>query len=789
MHSNRELWYDRPARYWEEALALGNGRLGAMLYSGIKEDLILMNEDTLWSGYPRDTVLPGAFPHYERARDLALAGRYEEAERETEEHLLGEYTNSYLPAGGVRLCFPELADDVGAYTRSLQLETAQVESSFRCKETVYRKEAFISVPEQALYLKLTADKKGGLTFCVAAESLLRSRCHVEEKMLVLTGIAPSYVEPSYIREENPVIYSEEDSQKGMRFMMIVSVETTNGTVEGTENGLSVIRADEAVIRICIRTSFCGFMRQPYTQGADESALCRADMEHAKSVDYETAKSRHRSEYMPYFDSADLILDDSDAGELPTDQRIRSFYPEGADVGLYELFFHYGRYLLIACSRPGTQAANLQGIWNAKVRPPWSSNYTVNINTQMNYWGAEICGLSELHEPLFALIRELAATGGRTAREYYGADGFVCHHNTDLWRLTTPVGRKGRGAASYAFWPMAAGWLCRHLYEHYQYTLDQSFLEETAYPLLYKAAKFYADVLVEDGAGWLVFAPSTSPENRYRKGDFNGALSVTTAMTMSIIREVFEECVQAAGKLGKEDSFIQTLSDKLKRLRPLQTGSDGRILEWAGEFAETDPGHRHLSHLYALYPGRMIDPEKEPLLAEACKRSLEARGDAGTGWSLSWKVNLWVRLGDGAHALKLLREQLRFVPCRDMPEDSDEFNYHDGGGVYANLFDAHPPFQIDGNLGSLSGIAEMFLGSDEDAIYLLPALPDAFRSGSVRGIRAMGRVTADLRFENGSLTKAVISTDTAQERTLVYGGKRQKISLKPGVPFIYTHQSC
>lgn len=782
MHGNRELWYDRPAEYWEESLPLGNGRLGAMLDSGIVEESILLNEDTLWSGYPKDTSLSDVYPHYVKARQLALEKRYEESQQEVEDYLLGEFTDSYLPAGSVRLRFPFREEAISQYTRRLLLTTAQVESSFVCDGITYRKEAFISAPEQAFYMKITADREGKLDFTLEAESLLRSDCRPEGNKLILTGIAPSYDAPSYLESENPVIYEEEDARKGMRFCMLVSVELRGGEIYAEGGKLRIQEADEAVIRICIRTSFNGYDKQPFVDGTKETVLCGADMEHALSVDYEEAKARHRQEYCPIFESMELALESESHTELPTDRRILAFYPEGKDVGLCELFFHYGRYLLISSSRPGTQPANLQGIWNAQVRPPWSSNYTVNINTQMNYWGAEICGLGAMHEPLFGLIRELAVTGARTARNYYNADGFVSHHNVDIWRLSTPVGRKGRGAAVYAFWPMSAGWLCRHLYEHYEYTLDKTFLEETAYPLLRGAAVFYRDVLVENAEGYLVFAPSTSPENHYEKDGFRGAVTESTAMAMSIVREVFEEYIRVAEILDKKDSLADELAEKLPRLKPLQVGRDGRILEWNEEIDEWEIQHRHISHMYALYPGDQIDRERTPELAEAACRSLEGRGDVGTGWSLSWKVNTWVRLRDGEHALRLLKEQLRYVMPDGKEGNSDFFNYHDGGGVYPNLFDAHPPFQIDGNLGSLSGIAEMFLFSTAEEIRLLPALPAAFHTGRVSGICARGRVTAELELRDGALVRAVLLTDTDQERTLIYGNRRERIHLKAGEPY-------
>lgn len=785
MHDNKELWYRQPARHWEEALPLGNGRLGAMLYSGVGEDVLMMNEDTLWSGYPKDTLLPDACEHYLKARDLALEKRYEEAEREIEENLTGEFTDSYLPLGNIRMTFPEFeGKQPETYERSLQLGTAEVLSAFSCSGVHVKKEAFISVPDQALFLRITAEAGKTLDFALSTESELKSHCTAEGNRLLLTGIAPSYDAPGYLTEEEPVIYKENDAEKGMRFCMMVSVETTGGKVEADGKSILVTGAARAVLRVCARTSFQGFDRHPFLDGKKEKEWCRKDMEGAEAADFDEARERHRKEYEALFTSMDFHLETPEVRE-PTDERIRSFYPKGEDIGLYELFFHYGRYLLAASSRSGTQPANLQGIWNAQIRPPWSSNYTVNINTQMNYWPAEICGLSSLHEPLFDLIRELQKTGSRTAAAFYGAGGFVSHHNVDIWRLSTPVGRKGRGTAGYAFWPMSSGWLCRHLYEHYEYTLDEDFLRETAWPLIREAAVFYRDVLVEDGSGQLVFAPSTSPENHYLKDGFRGAVTASTAMGTAIIWEVFTECIRCAVILGEEDALTKELREKRERLAPLRIGKDGRILEWNEELAEAEPFHRHISHMYALYPGEQIFPPdgERPELTEAFRKSLESRGDVGTGWSESWKMNAWARLGEGGHVLRLLKEQLKYVPPGEIEENSDNFNYVDGGGVYPNLFDAHPPFQIDGNFGTTAAIAELFMQSTAEIIWLLPALPQDFGSGRIKGIRAKGRVRADISFSAGRLEKAVLYTDTAQERVLYMQGKQEIIHLEPGVPYV------
>lgn len=781
-YDNRTLWYKQPAAYWEEALPIGNGRLGAMVFGGIEEDIFRMNEDTFWSGYPKKCEIKNGPEHFRKARDLALAGDYRAAEMEVEKYLEGEYTDCYLPLGDIRLEFPELCGkEVSAYERYLCLKTAVSGSEFVCEGVKYQKECFVSAPEQAMFVRLSTDQKETLNFRISMSGQVKCSSSIEGGKLLLTGIAPGYAAPGYFDVEDPIRYSAVDAEKGMRFCMILDVET-DGCVETEAATISVKNAQFALLRICAATSFNGFDKHPFLEGKDELACCFGDLSASMKQTYEEAKIRHIEDYRSYFDRMELQVSFRDDGAcLPTDERLRSFYKKSSDLGMYELLFHFGRYLMISSSRPGTQATNLQGIWNPHMRAPWSSNYTININTEMNYWPAEICGFPELHEPLFDLIRELSVSGKNTAKMVYGADGFVSHHNTDLWRLSTPVGRCGDNTAGYAFWPMSFGWLCRHLYEHYEFTMDEKFLRETAYPLLCGAAQFYLDVLAENADGKLVFAPTTSPENRYLKEDFHGAVVQSAAMTQSIVAEVFDSCLKSASVLGEENEWLRELEQKRKQLLDLQIGSDGRLLEWNEELEEPEVQHRHISHLYALYPGNAISPDQTPELADACRRSLEVRGDVGTGWSLGWKVNTWARLHDGDHALKILREQLRYVA----PEGAEQkFDYSNGGGTYPNLFDAHPPFQIDGNFGTTAGMAEMFVQSTPDEIRLLPAVPSQFTEAVVKGIRAKGGVTVDVYMEHGTMTEAMLVTDRTQEKTVIYRGKRVKILLEAGIPYIF-----
>lgn len=768
-----KLWYKQPAREWVEALPVGNGRLGGMIYGKTDVEIISLNEDTLWSGYPRELNPKDKKYIFKKAMELAKNKKYHEAQDIIEKELTSGWSQSYLPMGDL-LFRPKHRGEVEEFTRSLDLSKAIASVVYKVDGISYKREIFISGVDQVMVIKISADQPKSIHFTLGIQSQLKSNVTVEDGYLMLKGSAPSHVEPNYSQDlEEPVVYSEKDKEKGMLFAAMAKVSAVGGEVSYTAKNVCVENADSVVIILNAQTSFDGYDVHPYLNGKEYAMLCKSGIELAMAKSYEELCLNHIADYKSYFDRVELNIGENEKGKLPTDERLYAFKEEQKDPSLYTLLFQYGRYLLIASSRAGTQPANLQGIWNSQLRAPWSSNYTLNINTEMNYWPAFSCGLGELQQPLVELIKELCVAGEVTAKEVYGVEGFGSHHNTDIWRLASPVGNHKEGSSSYAFWNGSAGWLCRHLFDQYEYTLDTSFLRDEAYPIMKSAARFILNLLTEDRDGYLILCPSSSPENGFIYGGRSCYIAVTTTMSMTITKELFKNCIKSCEILGCDMEFAQILKDKLEKLYPYKVGSKNQLLEWYEEYEEEDSGHRHISHLYGLHPANEITIEDTPELAEACRSSLNLRGDEGTGWSLGWKVNQWARLLDGDRALKLLNKQLSIVK-------NTGFKYSSGGGSYINLFCAHPPFQIDGNFAAASGVAEMLLQSRENKVYILPALPSVWEEGYVKGLCAKGKIKVNIFWDKTSTRVEMVSDNSQKVLVYVKGKECIEVELKAGV---------
>lgn len=770
--SDSILWYKQPAEFFEESLVLGNGKMGATVFGGVDSDKIYLNDITLWSGEPVNVNMnPEAYKNLPAIREALNNENYKLAE-ELNKKLQGKNSESYAPLGTLKINIHHTGKAINYY-RELDISKAISKVSYEMDGIKFTREYFVSAPDQIMVIRLTSSKKGALNFDLNSNSLLKFKTEIKNKILSMNGSAPIHENQGY--EVVPAFLLEKE--RGTRFTSLIKIKNTDGTITSSGSSLGLKNATEVLIYVSIATSFNGFDKNPATEGLNDKAIAMENLNKAYAKSFEKLKQSHLVDYQKFYNRVSLNLGKTKAPNLPSDERLLRYADGKEDKNLEVLYFQYGRYLLISSSRTMGVPANLQGLWNPHLNPPWSSNYTMNINLEENYWLAENTNLSEMHLPLLSFIKNLSVTGKVTAKTFYGVnEGWTAAHNSDIWAMTNPVGQFGKEDPMWACWNMAGAWLSTHIWEHYVFTQDKKYLQNEGYEIMKGASQFCLKWLVEDKNGNLITSPSTSPENQYVTPDgFIGATIYGGTADLAMIRECFDKTIKASKVLNVDAEFRTKLETALSKLHPYQIGKKGNLQEWYFDWNDKDPKHRHQSQLFGLFPGDHITPLKTPELANASRQTLEIKGDETTGWSKGWRINLWARLWDGNRSYKMFRELLRYVD----PDGKKTEKPRRGGGTYPNLFDAHPPFQIDGNFGGAAAVAEMLLQSNETEIRLLPALPDAWESGSVKGICARGGFEITMEWNANILEKVTVFSKNGGKTTLISGNKNKAITLKKG----------